>query len=591
MDPPRPTPGAPEDPSAAASAALAALGASTTPEGAAQAAAALGASYGADCVWEAVPAALRALPLAPGPCAALLRTAAAASSPREAFLALADALASEGCPAAAAAAAGALPAVALAAGRTGSAAIAREALGVALRLVERSRAQQQQAGQPGRGDAAPLGVVRALRRFGGELGGWAASSPGAREAAERAAWHALGECCAHELSGDDDDSDAEGEGPTQMALACVRELEAGGVTLSAVLAECSQRAWQCGVGPKPLAPYAPPEDSEDSEDSEAEEEGDQEDQEDQEGGCGSADATGVPLRALGCYAFFADVPSALRPAWALQCALPAVVDLLERGPGNAPALGWALLRKLLGPVARSSLNRHGDGAGADVGALCAAAARAMVQSMATCPDARAREGMKGVLGRLVGCACADVRWELLRAMLAGPAVPPLVASTAVGILRREVDAAWGGTGADAALGSAFFASPKLLELLPLFMVPGRVTERRDVVVEAISLYRYLLIKDRARRVTGVWAPAHINEVEDRFLRPLREEVERLRDEFRAAGGESDGQLAERAQMLGGCPMTPAEFREANGRVVTSLELLLDLVARVHELVDTLPDQP
>lgn len=134
----------------------------------------------------------------------------------------------------------------------------------------------------------------------------------------------------------------------------------------------------------------------------------------------------------------------------------------------------------------------------------------------------------------------------------------------------------------------FFAGPKLLDLLPIFMNKSDdMMNHMDQVVAALNFYRYILIKDRARKSIGVCARSNVISVKEAYVLPLKTRTRELLHSFQLLernDPESLRQQEEAAKMLGLSPLTPDENRQSAALATTSLLLLDDLISRVEELL-------
>jgi len=77
--------------------------------------------------------------------------------------------------------------------------------------------------------------------------------------------------------------------------------------------------------------------------------------------------------------------------------------------------------------------------------------------------------------------------------------------------------------------SIYFASPKVLDLFPFFInftdpaigAKENLMEKLDVIMNALNLYRFLLLRDKNLDVIGIWKPESKELVRTKFLDPLK----------------------------------------------------------------------
>eukprot|EP01105_Mastigella_eilhardi_P021128 TRINITY_DN5087_c0_g1_i1.p1 TRINITY_DN5087_c0_g1~~TRINITY_DN5087_c0_g1_i1.p1 ORF type:complete len:301 (-),score=75.24 TRINITY_DN5087_c0_g1_i1:88-990(-) len=265
------------------------------------------------------------------------------------------------------------------------------------------------------------------------------------------------------------------------------------------------------------------------------------------------------------------------PRYLALIALPCVQAMISYHPMHPiNAKGWQLLSAVTRGVPRASLSGN---AVSDFVILCS---QAMIASMTQCEDNNARSGMYRVFGHTLTLLFPATRFDVIKALIKNCPYH-FFTGLLVHQLKEEIDHAWPNV-CDNTEETVNFASRKILELLPLFMSSLNFTERSDIIIEGINLYRYLLIKDKGTNYTGAWTSGQMLEVEQHFLRPLEDDLQRMRQSFTLPATEADVRAKLAELRKNGLPdMSNEEFKATNARVVTNIVLVLDLIARVREL--------
>eukprot|EP01133_Synstelium_polycarpum_P015911 gene15911-18909_t len=204
-----------------------------------------------------------------------------------------------------------------------------------------------------------------------------------------------------------------------------------------------------------------------------------------------------------------------------------------------------------------------------------------------CPVQKVRSYAFAQTTSLFGIFTAATRFNLL-ATLIRTCIFPSFTGLLIHIFKEAIDAAWLSTEDEE---HQYFVSPKLLEVLTVTLqVGGNLLERLDSIMNALNLYRYLLIRDKSSNLTGVWSRSRILGSRDSFLLPLSRELGKLKDGYaNSASGDQDAlrKALKGISKLGVDDMATEDIQKASQLVVFHIELSLDVVNRILELQDTL----
>jgi len=208
--------------------------------------------------------------------------------------------------------------------------------------------------------------------------------------------------------------------------------------------------------------------------------------------------------------------------------------------------------------------------------------QALINWIMHCPSEDLRKRGRNAFTDALSIFTAEARHSLLSALLKGCPYPA-VTSFFVYMLKEEVDSCYHGDDSEDN-STAYFASPKLLELLPLFMhAGGDIMDRIDLLLAGINFYRYLLIKDQQSRI-GVWSKSQILSVKQGFIDPLEEEVKQLLVRYKRMEKGEDREEYNAVQGIGGFEMSEEEYKNVGEMAVNSLLMLMDLLQRVKEII-------
>lgn len=221
-------------------------------------------------------------------------------------------------------------------------------------------------------------------------------------------------------------------------------------------------------------------------------------------------------------------------------------------------------------------------------------AGAMLGAVVVTPDAQVRQTRHARFATVLEALAPETLFAAVRHVLGLPNRNSALRSVAVRELRRLVDRAWLPRPQDARL-APLFCSPRVRELLPLVCVHTSLADEHEAALEGINFYRYLLLRDSANH-TGVWCPAHIAEVNSRFLIPLASEAQRLRARYDVGHytSEDDARRDHQACLDGlraaGLPDVSFDtFLRRNAQIATNMDLLLSLVERVQNIISSHED--
>ncbi|EGG23226.1 hypothetical protein DFA_05358 [Cavenderia fasciculata] len=172
-----------------------------------------------------------------------------------------------------------------------------------------------------------------------------------------------------------------------------------------------------------------------------------------------------------------------------------------------------------------------------------------------------------------------------------------------------IDNAWGGNTTNSITNNAsqssshitdddkaYFLSPKVLDILsiPLNLSTcsngTAILERMDALMNALNLYRYLLIRDQKDQKTGVWARSKIIGIRDQVLDPLVSTLENLKTQYRdSANGDQESlrKALKQISKLGVDKMSNQDIQQASQMVINQIDMVIDIVQRIKELQKTL----
>ncbi|KAH3732796.1 Ras guanine nucleotide exchange factor [Pelomyxa schiedti] len=276
---------------------------------------------------------------------------------------------------------------------------------------------------------------------------------------------------------------------------------------------------------------------------------------------------------LTCLPSILVLPSVLRPNHKLAITLPFITALLAR-----PSKGWNLLDVISRPIGKASIE---PSLLEDITACI----QAMIDCMSQCEDSTARTSMYNVMGKTIGFLRPGPRFDAIKKLIAQCSNYTMT-GLIIHRLKEEINQSWPNTCCDAE-ESSNFASRRLLEILPVFLVPRNFSEKFDIIIQGINLYRYLLIRDRGTNYTGIWSKSEILEVDNNFLQPLKDELTRLKEQSGYGKTMTDEQASSKIADLTnfGLPkMSIQEFKQTNAQVITNILLIEDLLSRVDELL-------
>jgi len=128
-------------------------------------------------------------------------------------------------------------------------------------------------------------------------------------------------------------------------------------------------------------------------------------------------------------------------------------------------------------------------------------------------------------------------------------------------------------------------SSNLLELFPYLYITSDIISKSDIVITFLSMYRFLLIRDKQTNYTGVWKSENLNTVKNEFLDPLQkvadEEIEKLSKPETKKEKKRRNELARIYQLP---DVSEQELEQYNQRALTTLQMIVDMISRVKELV-------
>ncbi|GAM19995.1 hypothetical protein SAMD00019534_031700 [Acytostelium subglobosum LB1] len=213
--------------------------------------------------------------------------------------------------------------------------------------------------------------------------------------------------------------------------------------------------------------------------------------------------------------------------------------------------------------------------------------QSMVSFLVKCPVQKIRSFAFNQLTLSMATLSAQTRFNLLATLIRHCAFPSFT-GLLIHIFKEQIDACWLTTDTDL---RNYFVSPKILEILYIPMqVGGNLLERMDSIMNALNLYRYLLIRDKDSNSTGVWAKSKIAGAKESFLLPLKAELGKIKQEF-ASSASGDQAAIKKAlkgvSKLGVDSMDSAEIQRASQIVCCHIELATDVVDRIFELQDSL----
>jgi hypothetical protein len=202
-----------------------------------------------------------------------------------------------------------------------------------------------------------------------------------------------------------------------------------------------------------------------------------------------------------------------------------------------------------------------------------------------CPNIKSRTKAHHLFQVALNCFTASSRFDLLAALIPSPY--PAVSALFIHRIKQEIDLSYHGD-RHGDNSPAYFASSKIMEILPLFMhVGGNIVDRMDELIAGLNLYRYLLIKDKSQNKTGIWSLSHITTTRNQFIDPLKTKANQQLAQF--SNSTDNAEHAKQAQILGLPQLSPEEYQQAAAMATTSILLMVDLIARVEELQDTDPN--
>lgn len=295
------------------------------------------------------------------------------------------------------------------------------------------------------------------------------------------------------------------------------------------------------------------------------------------------------------------ISSVLSPKWLLEASLPSLCSMVAPPPpasgeegvvdfANSSHMvdrGWDAIHLLLSSVSRGTLLSSTSSTMPQqqqqlihIGCI-----KCMLASMVRCSSSARRTSMLHTFKCCLSAFSAPMRFAAIKAVLSDNPLPTL-ACLMVRLLKEDVIRSWPGVATNQE-DTAFFASRKLLELMPLFMLSSNLVEKNELIMDALNLYLFLLMKDTPRgNLTGLWSNAQLLEVEQRFLGPLEGEIRRMKEEYSQADGDENvaQQRIESLKRIGMPGMTMQEFKRVNSQAILNLMLMDDLIDRVHEYI-------
>jgi len=143
----------------------------------------------------------------------------------------------------------------------------------------------------------------------------------------------------------------------------------------------------------------------------------------------------------------------------------------------------------------------------------------VVGFMTICPIGSLRTDYFEALKKYIGLFEDRTRFELFRDIIVSCPYSSLT-GLIIYQLKQDVENSWNDR------NSPFMSS----ELLDIFLTKNPssdILSNIDIILNILSFYRFLLIKDKGTNYTGIWSPSSISSIKGAFLGPLLTLVDEL----------------------------------------------------------------
>lgn len=130
-----------------------------------------------------------------------------------------------------------------------------------------------------------------------------------------------------------------------------------------------------------------------------------------------------------------------------------------------------------------------------------------------------------------------------------------------------------------------FLSSQVLDLLTFFQHFSDLLSKLDIVMNILSVYRFLLIRDKSSNFTGIWNQECLTQIQDFFLNPLFKAVNQELKNLDHSPSEEEQNVRERVAKEHGLPSLSHEHvTHIHNESRMRLQLLKDTILRVKELM-------
>ncbi|EFA75649.1 hypothetical protein PPL_10910 [Heterostelium album PN500] len=207
----------------------------------------------------------------------------------------------------------------------------------------------------------------------------------------------------------------------------------------------------------------------------------------------------------------------------------------------------------------------------------------MIKYLVTCPVQKIRSFAFNQFSLILNIMTPATRFNLLASLIRTCKFPSFT-GLLIHVVKEQIDGCWSSTDVES---RAYFVSPKIIELVGIPMrLEGNPLDRLDAIMNALNLYRFLLIRDKKERQTGVCTRANLMVVRDTFLLPLKAEFNKIKEQFEI-NAKGDKEALRKAlkgiSKLGVKEMDEEEIQRASQLVVFHIEMAVDVIDRIIEL--------
>lgn len=130
-----------------------------------------------------------------------------------------------------------------------------------------------------------------------------------------------------------------------------------------------------------------------------------------------------------------------------------------------------------------------------------------------------------------------------------------------------------------------FLSSKVLYLLSLLQSENSPLSRLDILMNVLSVYRFLLIRDKTSNFTGIWEKEKVQQIRDNFLNPLFKVVNKELKKLSSPPSKEEQETQQRVAHQHGLPaLTSDQLIHLHDTNIMNLQLLKDTILRVIELM-------